>query len=827
LTQEEYLIIHGHFYQPPRENPWSGYIPNQISAAPFVNWNLRINRECYAPNTMARILDNTGAIDKIINNFRYMSFNVGPTLLSWMKTQVKDTYNLILEADRLGAQERDGHGPAIAQVFNHIIMPLANYRDKVTQIVWGKKFFQDTFKRDPEGMWLAETAVDLESLMLLKQNGIKFTILAQNQIAAIRPLTPLRTKTWEPLRSPVDPREPYRVFFGENDEDFIDCFVYDGPVSRAVAFENLLRDGQAFLSRIQSAFGSREDDWPRLVNLATDGESYGHHFHFGEMALAWLFDNLLDKEKNDQIRLTNYGQFLALHPPRIEAKIVENSSWSCAHGVERWRSDCGCHTGGDPSWNQKWRTPLRDGLNWLRDELIVIFERESNLIFKDPWAARNAYIDVINSDYDPLAKEAFLKANCTQAASDPNLCRKALVLMESQLMALYMFTSCAWFFDDLAGLEPIQNLRYACRAIQLCQKFSSQDLNEGLIKFLKTAIPNNPAYKNGEDLYQTEVCRNGLNASQAAAQWAAASSMNEPQALKQYRYLKVGNKETEKTLLNPSDQLPLLFTGKVSLNETRLGITSDRYALVLAEDGPKLNILVMESEFDKQPDFQKAKSLFLERGPSYLRSAFTGLFPRAESFTLDSLWPSVRDEILTGQLKDFFNELKEYTTKAFRNYHDALLRYSLKENAWDWMDQFVFRVMAEVDLENIIKPMRDGRPIDIARLKELISQEFGRSNRNTPVIRESVGIYIRKLFNQLTHGPGRPTLLEEIQNFLNFIKSTLGEMDLWEFQNMYFQLINREMGFFRSLGEADRIILSDIGHILGFSDNITGRTLIS
>ncbi|MDR0549868.1 MAG: DUF3536 domain-containing protein, partial [Deltaproteobacteria bacterium] len=489
MTSPRYLIIHGHFYQPPRENPWSGSISQQISAAPFPNWNERINRECYAPNARARLLNSkTGSIAKIINNYEYLSFNIGPTLLLWLKDHDPETYKLVLAADQTAARRHHGHGPALAQVFNHVILPLANSRDQLTQAIWGLSHFRSAFGREPEGMWLAETAADLESLAILAKVGLKFTVLAQNQIKAVRPLTKGRDEPWTDLTASPDPREPYRIFWGQGANDYLDVFVYDGPVSRAVAFERLLRDGSVFLERLKQAFGAETPNYPRLVNLATDGESYGHHFHFGDMTLAWLF-NALDNQPPDDpnpIKLTNYGEYLALYPPRFEAKLVDNSSWSCCHGVERWRADCGCATGSNPNWNQKWRTPLRDGLNWLRDQLALIFEAEGRPLLKDPWAARDAYIAVTLADYDERVRTDFLARETTNAPTAAES-QKIIRLLEAQRMGLYMFTSCAWFFDDLAGLEPVQNLRYAARAIALTQDLAKTDLTEGLLTFLRKA----------------------------------------------------------------------------------------------------------------------------------------------------------------------------------------------------------------------------------------------------------------------------------------------------------------------------------------------------
>jgi alpha-amylase/alpha-mannosidase (GH57 family) len=830
LSPERHLIIHGHFYQPPRENPWTGTVPDQISAAPFPNWNARINRECYAPNTLARVLDQKGAIDRVINNFRHISFNTGPTLMSWMEAHAPETFALIAEADRLGAADHGGHGPAVAQVFNHMIMPLANPRDKATQIDWGRKYFRRVYGRDPEGMWLAETAADSESLGLMKSNGIKFTILAQNQVDAVRPLSPGGARgagPWIPCQSPPDPREPYRIFWGPGPGDFLDVFVYDGPVSRAVAFENLLKDGKAFLDRVMSAFGAPDGDRPLLVNLATDGESYGHHFHFGEMALAWLVDELLESRlpEGERVRLTNYAEFLAGHPPRKEARLVEMSSWSCTHGVERWRSDCGCHTGGDQLWNQKWREPLRDGLDWLRDRIAEIFERAAPEYFKDPWAARNAYGDVVCSNYDPAVRKAFLDAHSAGKAGTPEGAKAALELMEGQLMCLYMFTSCAWFFDDIAGLEPVQNLRYAARAIELAQHRTPLDLTAGLLDYLRRAVPNNAAYADGEDLWNREIAGSYLTAATACAQWAAAAAMNEPAAFLGQRWVEVSVLNSERILRDPKDPLPILYCARAELRERRLDARAERLAMVLADDGPRLDILIFETGPGRAPDFERAKTVFLEKGPQYLRASFEALFPGEAQFSLENLWPSVRERILAAQLKEFFDEIRHNTVKAFRNHRDALLKYSQKGSPWDWMDKFVFRLMAEVDLVNVLKPMRDGRPVDLDRLKAFLGQEPGGLSRNVPVVKESSVLYIRSLFSQLERGPRRPTLPEELLAFLNFAKTSMPELDLWEFQNLYFRLLRRETGLFRSLAPSDLELLAEIGRVLGFSDRMMAPQL--
>jgi hypothetical protein len=492
--------------------------------------------------------------------------------------------------------------------------------------------------------------------------------------------------------------------------------------------------------------------------------------------------------------------------------------------VERWRSDCGCRTGGDPAWNQKWRTPLRDGFDWLRDQLIVIFERESAGVFRDPWGARDDYSGVVASGYDPFEVNGFLERNAPGLT--PELRVKALSLMESQLMSLYMFTSCAWFFDDIAGLEPVQNMRYAARAIELCQRWTPKNLTQGLMDFLRRAEPNDTAYQTGEDVWRGEVAGTELSSGQTAAQWAASLAVKAPGTLKDCRYTKIANESSERVYLTRGDELPQLLTGSAEFTEARVGETRRRFVLVLADNGPKLDIVAPEEEAGAE-SVQKARRLFLESGPAALRGSLESLFPGAERFTLDSLWPGVREEILGHVLKDFFEDLLSYTSKAFHNYRDALFSYSLKAEAWDWMDAFVFRVMAENELAHILKPMADGRPIDMDHLKKLLSADPGGPTRNIPVISEASEKYLGNLFRQLKYGPGRPTLLEEIESFLKLVKSTLKDVDLWDSQNQFYYLLENKLCFLRSITDPEKKLIIEIGKTLGFSPKIAESVIIN
>ena len=508
---KNFICIHGHFYQPPRENPWLETIEIQRSAAPFHDWNERITAECYAPNRAARLLDAKGKISSLIDNYRHISFNFGPTLLLWLERADPATYAAILAADAASRQLYNGHGAAIAQAWGHIILPLANQRDKTTQIRWGIADFSARFARPPEGMWLPEAAVDIESLEIMAAAGIRFTILSPFQARRIRGIT---ETAWQQVdNGTIDPCHPYlcRLPSGRS----IAIFFYDGSLARAVAFGGLLSSGDAFAATLKA--GLLPTKSAQLVHLATDGESYGHHHKFGEMALARAIDHI---HADKSAQLTVYGAFLATHPPQMEVEILPMSSWSCAHGVERWRSDCGCHIGTDPSWNQKWRAPLRDAFDHLRDELIPLYENFAGKIFTDPWATRDAYIEVI---LDRSA--AHVKNFLSKAAKDkltPRQEQQGLELLEMQHHTMQMYTSCGWFFDEVSGIETVQLLTYAARAIDLARTACAVDLEASFCEMLRLVPSNLPRWRNAEALYREVVIPQRIDLRQVAANYAMA-----------------------------------------------------------------------------------------------------------------------------------------------------------------------------------------------------------------------------------------------------------------------------------------------------------------
>jgi|SRR5215469_1400187 len=492
-----YICIHGHFYQPPRENPWLEAIEFQDSADPYHDWNERITAECYEPNSAARILNNENRIVRIVNNYERISFNFGPTLLSWMEARAPRVYRAIMQADRASKERFSGHGSAIAQAYNHIIMPLASRRDKQTQVAWGIRDFEYRFGRCPEGMWLPETAVDLDSLDILAEFGIKFTILAPRQA---RRVAKIGGRAWKDVTDErIDPSMPYLINLPSGRK--ISVFFYDGPISRAVAFEDLLAQGVRFASRLMAGFAEDARAWPEIIHVATDGETYGHHHRFGEMGLAAALDHI---ETNQLAELTNYGEYLERHPPIHRAEILENSSWSCVHGVERWRNNCGCNSGSHSGWNQEWRLPLREALDWLRDTLVPKYEESAGkLLQDDPWAVRNQYIDVI-LDRSDESIELFLKKHAVRNLGEQERIQ-LLRLMELQRHTMLMYTSCGWFFDELSGIETVQVMHYAGRAVELAQQLFGESLEGGLLERLKKAKSNVVEYADGARVYQNLV----------------------------------------------------------------------------------------------------------------------------------------------------------------------------------------------------------------------------------------------------------------------------------------------------------------------------------
>jgi alpha-amylase/alpha-mannosidase (GH57 family) len=486
------LIIHGHFYQPPRENPWTGEVELEPGAEPYHDWNERIHAECYAANAFARFIDRNGNV-QIINNYEWLSFNFGPTLLSWLEEHHPQTYHRILAADRISAAEHSGHGNAIAQAYGHAILPLANLHDRETQVVWGIADFRYRFGREPEALWLPETACNDATMEVLIEHGMRYVILAPSQAEGYR--LP-QTDEWIPNRDDqIDTGRPYRYQHPDGSGRSITVFFYDGAASRAIAFERVLASSRQFVELFKRAANRGP-----MLNVATDGETYGHHFKFGDLCLAHAVEI---EAPEAGFRITNYGEYLDQHPAEIDVRIREGNegegtSWSCAHGVGRWIRDCGCHTGGEPGWNQKWRTPLRTALEFLRDEAARQFESIGSELFRDPWAARNDYIRVILDHGE--SRDEFLRTHSRRPLS-PAEQQRALDLMEMQRNSLLMFTSCGWFFSDISGIETVQILKYAARVIELMNELGLPSPRQQFLEILSEARSNVAAKGTGADIY--------------------------------------------------------------------------------------------------------------------------------------------------------------------------------------------------------------------------------------------------------------------------------------------------------------------------------------
>ncbi|HEY0193974.1 MAG TPA: DUF3536 domain-containing protein [Kofleriaceae bacterium] len=513
---DRWVCIHGHFYQPPRENPWLEAIEPQPSARPYHDWNERITAECYRPNAAARVVDSRNQIVQIVDNYQRMSFNVGPTLMSWLDSHAPDVHEALIAADQASVGRFSGHGSAMAQAYNHMIMPLASARDRVTQVRWGIVDFERRFGRAPEGMWLPECAVDTPSLEALAAEGITFAVLAPHQAKAWRPAG----GAWR--TTPVDPGRAYRCALPSGKS--IDLFFYDGAVAQAVAFERLLADGHQIISRMINR-GLVEGGGPTLCHIATDGETYGHHHRYGDMALAWALRQV--EQGWNGTRLTNYAEFRALVPATWEVTLAEHTSWSCAHGTARWREDCGCNSGGRPGWNQKWRRPLRDAFDWLRDASAAALDGVGRLLFHDPWAARDGYIDVVR-ERSSEARDRFL-ARFGSHPLDADERRRALSLMEMARHAMLMYTSCGWFFDDLSGIETVQCMQYAARVAELIDDLGGAPVEPELIDRLSAAASNLATEGDGRKVWAAQVQPARIDPAKVCAH-VAVLALIEPEA---------------------------------------------------------------------------------------------------------------------------------------------------------------------------------------------------------------------------------------------------------------------------------------------------------
>ncbi|MBI5622981.1 MAG: DUF3536 domain-containing protein [Elusimicrobia bacterium] len=532
---ERYICLHGHFYQPPRENPWLNVVEREPSAQPDHDWNSRIARECYIPNSGARIVNDRGGILDIVNNYSYLSFDFGPTLLTWFEAAHPAEYRRILEADRESCKRLDGHGNAVAHAYSHMILPLANERDLHTQIRWGLADFKQRFGRDSEALWLPETAANETVLRSLIDHGMRFVILSPHQAQRVRPIG---KKEWTGVETgSVDPRVPYRWYDRAepgrgHGSRYIDVFFYDGGLAHALSFERLLTHSAAAADRLAAAFGEAEG--PSLAHAATDGETFGHHHHLAELGLAHLFTHELSARGLSPV---SYGWFLSRHQPTWEVELKAGdqelgTSWSCCHGLGRWTEDCGC---GAAKGHGRWRKPMRDALDFLRDALTALFEEHGGKVLKDVWAARDDYVSVL-LDRSPENVARFLGRHLRVPAT-PEAQDTVLRLMEMQKDCLFMYTSCGWFFNDISGIEAVQNLRYAARALELAGRVTGADLEEDFLQRLRLAPAN--SRENGPDgaaVYRKVVKTSVVTHEHLAARYALSRLFDDAPQRRNYHY---------------------------------------------------------------------------------------------------------------------------------------------------------------------------------------------------------------------------------------------------------------------------------------------------
>jgi len=779
---KRYICIHGHFYQPPRENPWLETVETQDSATPYHDWNERVCAESYATNGAARTVNNKNQIIRIVNNYSRMSFNFGPTLMSWLKGNAPRTYRMILDGERRSRRLNSGHSSAIAQVYNHVIMPLANQRDKITQIRWGIADYESHYGSAPEGMWLSETAVDSESLELLAQHGIKFTILAPSQCKRVRPLKQDATDNdpaWTtPLGNSVDTTRPYLMRFDSGVS--IAIFFYDGPTSRAIAFEGLLNSGEIFAARLKAGF--EDNAQPQLESVATDGESYGHHHRHGEMALAYAV-KLLEQDKT--VKLTNYATFLELFPPEWECEIVENTSWSCAHGVERWRSDCGCN-GGKPGFNQKWRAPLRKALDDLRDAIAPLTEDEGSKLFADVWAARDAYIEVI-LDRSESVVERFLLDHQRQPLNAGERVR-AMQLMEMQRHAQLMYTSCGWFFDDISGIETVQVIAYAARALQLAKELfgdSAAELEPAFLTTLGEAKSNVATAGDGARIYKDKVLPLQLGLEQVAAHYAISSifsSFAEETELFCYRVRRISYE--------------VFSSGRGRLALGRAHITSaitekeQTFSFAVLHFGDQNITAAVKPYIDE--DAGQFEAFVEQTSEQVVRADFPDVIRSIDryyghvDYSLTSLFSDEQRRIVQLILNSTLWDIESSLTNIYED-HASLLHYLSQAGL---PKPPALTLAAEFAINAGLRRALEGEPVDQAVLRSFL--QLAKSDKvklETATLSYIADQRMKRAMVELQMSSGSLEMLDRALALARTITELPFELNLWQAQNIWYEIL--------------------------------------
>ncbi len=800
--KDAFVAIHGHFYQPPRENPWLEAIETEESARPFHDWNERIAFECYRPNAHARIVDPQGKILKIVNNYSFISFNFGPTLFRCLEEKFPAAYQRILEADREGLR-RFGYGNAIGQVYNHIIMPLANERDKETEVLWGIADFERRFHRRPDAIWLPEAAVNTPTLRVLVKNGMQFLILSPFQALRVRPFG---VGKWTDVSSGrIDPTQPYRCFIKDGagkkvSDQFIDIFFYDGTISREVSFGDLLGDGNALCERFAKAYLPSKGRG-QLIHIATDGETYGHHKKFGDMALAYAVNEGFSSRG---LSIVNYGAFLKRFPPVYEVEIDEGpkgegTSWSCSHGVGRWEEDCGCSTGGRDGWNQAWRRPLRESLDLLRDELSVIFEREGEKVFKDAWDARNGYIEVVLNRSAGGVKRFFERYGTEGLVEEDRI--KGLKLLEMERHALQMFTSCGWFFADLAGLETMIVLQHAARAIQLAEELTGEAIEGKFLDHLSQGKSNLPEMGNGREIYQRSVKPKCITLEYVVNHFAISSLFHDEEKEKKvftYRVEKVNYERLEKNG-------QFLVLGQVRVTSETI---PERKEFLFGLTSSTRNIFrTWVSEWRNELHFStlREKGLEgLERGGEEVSKVLNSLLGN-RTFTIQDIFKEERQAIFREIIREELNEHRRIYAELFDRTKEAV--EALAKEGLEI--PYEIRVAAEVTLSDrllheVEKLKRDYKGMlergGIDRIVEEAREHGFHLQTEEPclILNEMLNEKMRTLKETMAQHPSafperdrlKEERVEEIAGFLDLAERWGFELRKGEAQNLMDEMLN-------------------------------------
>jgi alpha-amylase/alpha-mannosidase (GH57 family) len=782
---ERYICIHGHFYQPPRENAWLESVEMQDSAYPYHDWNERVTAECYAPNTASRILDSEDYITQIVNNYTKSSFDFGPTLLIWLEQNVPDVYQAILDADKESQKNFSGHGSALAQAYNHIIMPLANRRDKYTQVLWGIQDFEHRFGRRPEGMWLPETAVDLETLDILAEQGIKFTILAPHQASRVHQIG---TDTWtDVVNATIDPTMAYELNLPSGRK--LNLFFYEGPIARSVAFEDLLNSGDNFAHRLADTF-SEKRAWPQLVHIAADGETYGHHHRFGDMALAFALHYI---ETNSLAQITNYGEYLEKHPPTYEVEIIENTSWSCPHGIERWRNDCGCNAGRNPKWNQTWRVPLRQALDWLRDSLAPKYEEMAGQLLQDPWAARNDYIGVV-LDRSPKNVQRFFAQHRSRDLDEAESIT-ALKLLELQRHAMLMYTSCGWFFDEISGIETVQVIQYAGRAVQLAQELFGDDIELGFLERLELAKSNIRSHGDGRRVYENLVKPAIVDLTKVAAHFAISSLFEDyDEHAKIYCYW-IDLEDYQNFVTGK----PRLVVGRVKVTSEITNESSVLSLGVLHFGDHNVNAGVRE--YQGEEPYQ----LMIQE----VSQAFTGAdFPEVirlldkhfgtSTYSLKSLFRDEQRKAMDSILESALSEIEAAYHQVYEHYYPPMRFLSDLGNPVPK----AFHSAAEFILNSDLRRALNSDTLETEKFRDLVDETTA---WNVELDTEGLSYLFQKtlerMMAKLAEAPEDMSLLNNLVAATEMVESLPFGVDPWRVQNLYHDILQTTYAGFKERAE--------------------------